>query len=125
MASYFLFLGDRSQKAEQWEDALQWYTRAFSLHPTTAATWKLEALYLRLEQKEAAVAVWEELATHLPTSDPDRWWALGRAAELSERWEHAALFYGEGARRSPRPYDFRMREGAAWERLRDWARAEA
>ncbi len=124
-AAYFLFLGDRSQKAERWEDARRWYHLAFSLHPTIAGARKLEALYLRLEQKGAAVGVWRELAGHLPASDPDRWWALGRAAELSEEWEHAALFYGEGARRSPRPYDFRMREGAAWERLKDWARAEA
>ncbi|MCX7856099.1 MAG: tetratricopeptide repeat protein, partial [Anaerolineae bacterium] len=94
VAAYFIFLGDRSQKAEQWEDARRWYIRAFSLYPTTAGVRKLEALYLRLEQKEAAVAVWEELAVHLPASDPDHWWALGRAAELSERWEHAALFYG-------------------------------
>jgi len=125
VAAYFLFLGDRSQKAEAWEDARRWYTLAFSLHPTAAGARKLEALYLRLEQKERAVAVWEELVAHLPASDPDRWWALGRAAELSEQWERAALFYGEGARRSPAPYDFRMREGAACERLKDWARAEA
>ncbi len=125
VAGYFLFLGDRSQKAEQWEVAQRWYTRAFSVHPDRRGAGKLEALYLKREQKDAAVAVWEELAAYLPASDPDRWWALGRAAELSEQWERAALFYGEGARRSPKPYDFRMREGAAWERLKDWARAEA
>ncbi len=124
-AAYFRFLGDRSQSAEQWEEAQRWYTLAFSTFPDRTTAGKLEALYLRLEQKDAAVGVWEELATHLPTSDPDRWWALGRAAELLEDWERAALFYGEGARRSPTPYDFRMREGAAWEWLKDWARAEA
>ncbi|MFN3763576.1 MAG: tetratricopeptide repeat protein [Anaerolineae bacterium] len=125
VAAYFLFLGDRGQKAEQWEEAQRWYALAFSVHPNRRAAGKLEALYLKLERKEAAVAVWEELAAELPVPDPDRWWALGRAAELSEQWERAALFYGEGARRSPKPYDFRMREGAAWERLKDWARAEA
>ncbi len=124
-AAYFQFLGDRSQSAERWEEAQRWYALAFSTFPDRTVAGKLEALYLRLEQKDAAVGVWEELATHLPASDPDRWWALGRAAELSENWERAALFYGEGARRSPTPYDFRMREGAAWERLKEWARAEA
>jgi tetratricopeptide (TPR) repeat protein len=124
-AAYFLFLGDRSQSAERWEEARRWYTLAFSLYPTPAGARKLDALYLRLEQKGAAVAVWEELLARLPASDPNRWWALGRVAELSEDWERAALFYGEGARRSPTPYDFRMKEGVAWERRKDWARAEA
>ena len=125
VVDYFLLLGDRSQKAERWEEARRWYALAFSVHPNRRVAGKLEALYLKREQKEAAVAVWEELAAKLPIPDPDRWWALGRAAELSEQWERAALFYGEGARRSPKPYDFRMREGAAWERLKDWGRAEA
>jgi tetratricopeptide (TPR) repeat protein len=45
--------------------------------------------------------------------------------DSSQDWERAALFYGEGARRSDAPYDYRMRQGAALERLKDWAGAEA
>ncbi|MGC9083960.1 MAG: tetratricopeptide repeat protein [Anaerolineae bacterium] len=125
VASYFLYLGDGAWSAERWEEALRWTSLAFAVYPDRRGAGKLESLYLRLERKDAAVRVWEELAAARPSSDPDHWWALGRAAELGEDWERAALFYGEGARRSPTPYDFRMREGAAWERLKEWAQAEA
>jgi tetratricopeptide (TPR) repeat protein len=125
VANYLAFLGDRARSAERWEEALRWYERSFSLAPDVPTASRLEAVYLKLERKEEAVARWEELAAHLLPSDPGHWWALGRAAELSQDWERAALFYGEGARRSDAPYDYRMRQGAALERLKDWAGAEA
>ena len=108
VANYLDFLGDRARSAERWEEALRWYEQAFSLAPDVSTASRLEAVYLKLERKEEAVARWEELAAHLPPADPGHWWALGKAAELSGDWERAALFYGEGARRS----DSRFRKRA-------------
>ena len=125
VANYLDFQGDRARSAERWDEALRWYEKSFSLFPDVSTASRLEAVYLKLERKEEAVARWEELAAHLPPAAPGRWWALGKAAELSGDWERAALFYGEGARRSDAPYDYRMRQGAALERLKDWAGAEA
>ncbi len=125
IANYALSRGDQARTAGEWEQALDWYDRAFVLLPNRAAAGRLEAVYLQLERKAEAIARWEALADLLPDADPDHWWARGRAAELAENWEAAAQAYGEGARRAAQPYDFRMRQGAAWERLKDWARAEA
>ncbi len=108
VANYLVFLGDRAWSAERWEEAMRWYERSFSLAPGVPTASRLEAVYLKLERREQAVARWEELAAYLPPADPGYWWALGRAAELSEDWERAALFYGEGARRS----DSRFRKRA-------------
>ncbi len=123
ITNYALSRGDQARAAGEWEQALDWYDRAFVLLPNRAAAARLEAVYLQLERKAEAIARWEALADLLPDTDPDHWWARGRAAELAENWEAAAQAYGEGARRSAQPYDFWMRQGAAWERLKDWARA--
>jgi tetratricopeptide (TPR) repeat protein len=96
VANYLAFLGDRARSAERWEEALRWYGRSFSLAPDVPTASRLEAVYLKLERKEGAVARWEELAAHLPPSDPGHWWALGRAAELSQDWLSWAT--GPGAR---------------------------
>jgi len=125
IARYALFRGDQARAAEEWERALEWYDRAFSLLPNRTAAGRLEAIYLQRERTEDAIARWEILASLLPDADPDHWWARGRAAELAENWEEAARAYGEGARRAPQPYDFWMRQGVAYERLKDWERAEA
>ena len=121
---HLLSRGDQARTAQEWEHALEWYGRAFSLTPDRQAAARMEAVYLQLGRKEEAVARWQELAALLPDSDPDHWWALGRAAELAENWEEAAGAYGQGAERARQPYDFWMRQGYACERLRDWERAE-
>lgn len=124
LAAYFLYLGDQDRKAEQWEGALEWYAMAFSVHPSREAAGRLEAAYLRLERKDAAVAVWEELAALLPPSDPDHWWAMGWLAELAQEWEQAALAYREGAARAEEPVPFWIREGEAWGRVQRWEAVE-
>jgi len=124
LASYFDFQGDRARSAEKWEEALEWYEKSFSLVPDVSTANRLESVYLKLERKGEAIACWEELAESLPETDPEHWWALGRAAELREDWEEAARAYGHGAELSPKPYDYWMRQGANYERLKEWERAE-
>ncbi|MGQ9804226.1 MAG: tetratricopeptide repeat protein, partial [Anaerolineae bacterium] len=124
IARHLLFRGDRARMAQEWEWALEWYGRAFSLTPDRQTAARMEAVYLQRGWKEEAIARWQELAALLPDSDPDHWWALGRAAELAEQWEEAARAYGEGVRQAQQPYDFLMRQGYAYERLGDWEQAE-
>jgi tetratricopeptide (TPR) repeat protein len=101
VANYLVFLGDRAWSAERWEEALRWYGRSFSLAPGVPTASRLEAVYLKLERKEEAIARWEELAAHLPPSDPGHWWALGRAAELSEDFEYAEEAYRKAVEVQP------------------------
>jgi tetratricopeptide (TPR) repeat protein len=124
LASYFDFQGDGARSAEKWEEALEWYEKSFSLVPDVSTANRLESVYLKLERKGEAIACWEELAESLPETDPEHWWALGRAAELREDWEEAARAYGHGAELAPKPYDYWMRQGANYERLKEWGRAE-
>jgi superkiller protein 3 len=124
LASYFDFQGDGARSAEKWEEALEWYEKSFSLVPDVLTANRLESVYLKLERKGEAIACWEELAESLPETDPEHWWALGRAAELREDWEEAARAYGHGAELAPKPYDYWMRQGANYERLKEWGRAE-
>jgi tetratricopeptide (TPR) repeat protein len=101
VANYLAFLGDQARSAERWEEALRWYERSFSLAPDVPTASRLEAVYLKLERKEEAVARWEELAAHLLPSDPGHWWALGRAAELSEDFEYAEEAYRKAVEVQP------------------------
>ena len=125
VASYLDFQGDRARSAERWEEALRWYEKSFTLVPSVPRANRLESVYLKLERKNEAIACWEKLATVLPETEPEHWWALGRAAELGEDWEKAAEAYGRGAELATKPYDYWMRQGVNYERLKDWERAEA
>ena len=124
VAGYMYLAGDRARGQKDWENALEWYQLAFSLSPEAKGASRLEAVYLKLEQKEKAVEAWEKVAALEPESDPDHWWALGKIAELSGDWGEAAYAYGRGAALAEDPYNFLMRQGYAYGRLKAWSQAE-
>jgi len=124
ISDYACIQGDRAKGRKEWEEALEWYELAFSLSPEVKAAKRLESAYLKLEQKDEAVEAWEKVASLKPESDPDHWWAAGRAAELAGDWGEAAYAYGRGARLAEKPYDFLMRQGYGYRRLKDWTQAE-
>ncbi|MEM3484680.1 MAG: tetratricopeptide repeat protein [Candidatus Methanomethyliaceae archaeon] len=123
MADYAFLVGERARSAGL--EAAGWYAAALAMAPHRRAAERLAQRYREQGRASAAIAVWQDLAKRFPAVDAEHWWALGQVAELEGDWEGAARAYREGAGRSEKPYDFYMREGAAWERLERWAAAEA
>jgi len=122
--NYLYSTGDRAKGLERVEEALEWYELAFSIVPERKGATRLASLYTRLGQKDKVIDAWRKVAERVPDADPDHWWAAGWVAELSGDWEQAAFAYGRGAELAEEPYEFLLRQGRAYARLKEWGRAE-
>lgn len=124
MAAYAYRFG-RWAEDDEWEsEAVFAYELSLQLHPSLDAGEKLARRYQQASRTDDALVIWEGLVAALPAEDEDHWWALGRGAELGERWEEAAEAYGRGAAVAVQPYSLWMAQGDTWRKIEEWGKAE-
>jgi tetratricopeptide (TPR) repeat protein len=122
LAEYLGGLGLVSEKQHAQDQAQYWFNAAFELHPSRSIVSRLTP-YQDTPIEEANL--WRKLAETLPESDPSRWWALGREAELKEEWAVALQAYNSGASSADDPFDYLMKQGQVLMRLERLEEAES
>ncbi|MBN2002171.1 MAG: tetratricopeptide repeat protein [Anaerolineae bacterium] len=119
------FAYQKGKKSGSPDLALWWYERSLAINPNREATEAAVRYYVAVGDTDSAVAAWRTLAGSLSRNDADYWWAVGQAAELQEDWEASAQAYERGSQITTiTPYDYWMRAGWSWEKLKKWEKAE-
>jgi tetratricopeptide (TPR) repeat protein len=124
LARYADSSGWEAEREGAIDAAISWLELSLSLEPTRGVAGRLATLYQNTGRPRDADAVLRRLVEELEPEDADYWWAVGRVAELDRQWGMAAQAYGQGAELAGAPYEFRLGEATALEKLEDWDAAE-
>jgi tetratricopeptide (TPR) repeat protein len=124
LARYADTSGQQAEREGATDAAISWLELSLSLEPTRGVAGRLATLHREVGRPQDADAVLERLIGELTVEDADYWWALGQVAELDGQWGKAAQAYSRGAELEEAPYEFRLSEAAALEKLEDWDAAK-